>query len=132
MEEGNMSSKSNNINQNLFLMSHKSVAFNQINSTKIIPNILSMTNKKEDSNEINKESPKLKLSKDNQIVKTFSRKNPLIHSRTIKSPNALFGFFRNNIKHNSIMINNNENSKLNDTHLIEQIIEISLHYLEIL
>lgn len=116
MEEGNMSSKSNNINQNLFLMSHKSVALNQINSTKIIPNILSMTNKKEDSNEINKESPKLKLSKDNQIVKTFSRKNPLIHSRTIKSPNALFGFFRNNIKHNSIMINNNENSKLNDTY----------------
>ena len=27
MEEENMSSKSNNINQNLFLMSHKSVAY---------------------------------------------------------------------------------------------------------
>ena len=115
MEEEIKSSKSNNINQNLFLISHKSVAFNQINSTKIIPNILSMKNKREDLNEINKESPKLKLSKDTQIVKTFSRKDPLIHSYTIKSPNALFGFFRNNIRDNSMRINNTENSKLNET-----------------
>ena len=112
MEEGNVSSKSNNINQNLLLMSHKSVALNQINSTKIIPNILSMNNKKEDSNEI--ESPRLKLSRETQMINTFSRKNQFIHSYTIKSPNGLFSLFRNNKRDNSMIIKSNENSKLNE------------------
>ena len=120
MEEENMninilSSKSNNINQNLFLNNHKSVAFNQINSTKIVPNLLSMKNKNESPTENDKESTNLniKSSRAIKMLTTFSRKNPPVHSYTIKSPNHLLGFFRNNLKDTNI--NKEESSKLDET-----------------
>ena len=114
MEEENISPKPSNISQNFLLMSHKSVAFNQIKSTKIIPNILSMKNKKEESTETDKESTYLKSTKNIQIITAFNRKNPPVHSHTIKSSNALYGFFRNSLKDNSMRITNNESSKLSE------------------
>ena len=120
MEEENMninilSSKSNNINQNLFLNNHKSVAFNQINSSKIVPNLLSIKNKNESPTENDKESTNLniKSSRAIKMLTTFSRKNPPVHSYTIKSPNHLLGFFRNNLKDTNI--NKEESSKLDET-----------------
>ena len=120
MEEENMninilSSKSNNINQNLFLNNHKSVAFNQINSSKIVPNLLSIKNKNESPTENDKESTNLniKSSRAIKMLTTFSRKNPPVHSYTIKSPNHLLGFFRNNLKDTNI--NKDESSKLDET-----------------
>ena len=120
MEEENininiLSSKSNNINQNLFLNNHKSVAFNQINSSKIVPNLLSIKNKNESPTENDKESTNLniKSSRAIKMLTTFSRKNPPVHSYTIKSPNHLLGFFRNNLKDTNI--NKEESSKLDET-----------------
>ena len=120
MEEENininiLSSKSNNINQNLFLNNHKSVAFNQINSSKIVPNLLSIKNKNESPTENDKESTNLniKSSRAIKMLTTFSRKNPPVHSYTIKSPNHLLGFFRNNLKDTNI--NKDESSKLDET-----------------
>ena len=114
MEEIKIINKKRNTKDNFFPQAHKSVQFNQINSTKIIPNFLNNIYKVEGTSDNIKETNNLKMPRPSNIV---SRNDNLsfFHSNSIKSPDYLNKLMKNKIRGTLNNINTEEVLKLNET-----------------
>ena len=101
-------------NWNLLLQSHKSVPFNQINSTRIVPRLYSSKDKTERSPDENKESNNINPISTSKYVNTFNKKSPIMHSYSIRQPATSNRLFKSN-KNNINDMNKEEELKLSDT-----------------
>ena len=118
MEETKTTINSRNNKENLILQNHKSVVFNQINSTKIVPHLLKLNNKNEDIPENKKGLVNLRTQKtlknSSKIINVNNvKKMPIIHSYSIKSPDYLNKLIKNNNKNLEEGFKLNESSNYN-------------------
>ena len=110
-----MLNKSRTIKDNFTFQSHKSVQFNEINSTKVIPNLLNTKDKIDGTSENDKILNNSKILRPSNIISRNNRKLSLFHANTIKSPDYLNKLLKNNIKGKLNNINTEEGFKQNET-----------------
>ena len=116
MEEIKGIIKSKNTNENVFSQSHKSVQFNQINSTKIIPHLLNLKYKIGGTSENNKEDVNTNIPKaSSKIISRNINKMPILHSYSIRPPDYLSKFMKKKIKGINNEIDAEEGFKMNDS-----------------